>query len=209
MSGLEVVIEAASRKPFPKRAKEAQITTVEMTKSCARDLTDRIKAAVDDVADMLHRAHEGRAWAALGYESWKAYCETEFQMSKQHSYRLLDFVEVRNVIVASHPGVTPTSEKPVRVLTRLEPHQQPVVWARAVEIADGEQPTAKQVEQAVVEVLPPKKKRSDNRLAVALAIADSVILQLRTILDIDKELQEAMHKIIAYCQSRIPGEANV
>jgi hypothetical protein len=75
-------------------------------------------------------------------------------MSKQHSYRLLDFVEVRNVIEASHPGVTPTSEKQVRPLVPLEPEQQPVAWERAVEIAEGEQPTAKQVEQAVYTLYP-------------------------------------------------------
>jgi hypothetical protein len=49
-----------------------------MTKSCARDLTDRIKVAAQDLAEMLYRAHEGRAWEALGYTSWKEYCEAEF-----------------------------------------------------------------------------------------------------------------------------------
>ena len=70
-----------------------------MTKSCARDLTDRIKTAVDDVAEMLHRAHEGKAWVALGYESWREYCTAEFQMSARHSYRLIDFVEVKLALV--------------------------------------------------------------------------------------------------------------
>ena len=155
MSAAEVTIEPPkARKPF-RRAREGEITAIEMTRTCARELTDRIKSAVDDVAEMLHRAHQERAWAALGYESWKAYCETEFRMSKQHSYRLLDFVEVKNMIEASHPGVTPASEKQVRPLTRLEPEQQPVVWARAVEIAEGEQPTARQVVRAVAEIIEP------------------------------------------------------
>ena len=37
---------------------EGEIASVEMTKSCARYLTDRIKAGVNDIAELLHRAHE-------------------------------------------------------------------------------------------------------------------------------------------------------
>jgi hypothetical protein len=72
-------------------------------------------------------------------------------MSARHSYRLLDFVEVRNAIREGDPGVTPSSEKQVRPLAQLDREEQPAAWARAVEIADGKQPTGKQVEQAVVE----------------------------------------------------------
>jgi hypothetical protein len=204
MSAPEIVIEKAIDKRRHGRIKEGKILSIEMTKSCARDLTDRrIKAAVDDLADMLYRAHEGRAWAALGYQSWKEYCTAEFQMSERHSYRLLDFVEIKNVL--ADQLVSPRSESQVRALVSIEPRQQIEVWAHAVEIADGEQPTAKQVERAAVEIVPSKKSRGDCRPAIALDIADSVILRLDTILDIDKELQEAMHKIIAYCQTRIPG----
>jgi len=153
MSAPAIVIEKAIDKRKFGRVKEGKVISIEMTKSCARDLTDRIKTAVDDLADMLYRAHEGRAWAALGYESWKAYCKTEFQMSKQHSYRLLDFVEIRHAI--GHQLVTPQTESQVRALVPLEPEQQPVAWARAVEIAGGEQPTAKQVVRAVAKIIEP------------------------------------------------------
>jgi hypothetical protein len=61
----------------------------ELSSTAARELTDRIKAATDDLYDMLWRAHQGKAWAALEYTSWKNYCETEFRMSARHSYRLL------------------------------------------------------------------------------------------------------------------------
>jgi hypothetical protein len=69
-----------------------------MTSSYARDLTNRIKAAVEAVSEMLWRAHQGKGWKALGYDSWKAYCSAEFNISNRHSYRLLDFIEVRNSI---------------------------------------------------------------------------------------------------------------
>ena len=126
-----------------------------MTKSCARDLTDRIKAGVNDVAEMLHRAHEGRAWEALGYASWKDYCTAEFQMSKRRSYQLLDFVEIKQEVSAIDVECTtvhsPISERQTRPLKSLPRGKRAEAWRRAEEIAGGEQPTAMQVKQAVVE----------------------------------------------------------
>ena len=71
---------------------------------CPR-LTDRIKAGVSDVAEMLHRAHEGGAWSALGYPSWAEYCKAEFEMSPAHSYSCSDFVEIKNELAKSPPLV--------------------------------------------------------------------------------------------------------
>jgi hypothetical protein len=116
----------------------------EMTATCARDLTDRIKTAANDLEEMLWSAHKGKAWKSLGYASWQAYCATEFQFSKQHSYRLLNSAKVKNTLRESHQLVTPQSEGQVRVLATLEPEQQSAAWKQAVEIANGKQPTAKQ-----------------------------------------------------------------
>jgi hypothetical protein len=139
----------------------------ELSLTAARELTDRIKAATDDLYDMLWQAHQGQAWKALGYTSWSDYCENEFQMSTRHSYRLLNFVEIRNVIRDSDPGVTPSSEKQVRPLARLDHEEQPVAWAHAVEIADGKQPTGKQVEQAVAEVVPNRDDKAEQEVLAA------------------------------------------
>jgi hypothetical protein len=128
-----------------------------MTRIYARQLTDRIRSAVTDVAELLARAHEGKAWAALGYVSWQKYCEIEFKMTKQRSYQLLSFVDIKNSIGQSQPGLTPpVSEKQIRPLAKLQPEQQVAAWKDAVEIAGGEQPTAKQVEQAASNVSPNK-----------------------------------------------------
>lgn len=56
----------------------------------ARDLTERIKASVQQVWDLLVEAHERRAWVALGYGTWAEYVKQEFGVSKAYSYRLLD-----------------------------------------------------------------------------------------------------------------------
>ncbi|MFC8077513.1 hypothetical protein ACFUN8_18500 [Streptomyces sp. NPDC057307] len=52
--------------------------TAVFTEEEARELTERIKTAVEDLWAMIQEAYTSRAWLALGYESWDAYCGTEF-----------------------------------------------------------------------------------------------------------------------------------
>lgn len=44
----------------------------------ARELTDRIRKTLRVGHDLIVTAFKGRAWAALGYDSWDAYCAGEF-----------------------------------------------------------------------------------------------------------------------------------
>lgn len=44
----------------------------------ARDLTDRIRSTLTVAHDLIVQAYQGRAWTALGYESWDSYCAGEF-----------------------------------------------------------------------------------------------------------------------------------
>lgn len=50
----------------------------DFTEDEARAHTDKIVRLLDDRADMIVEAWDRRAWAALGYESWADYCESEF-----------------------------------------------------------------------------------------------------------------------------------
>ena len=69
----------------------------------ARSITDTIRNAVDVVWMLIARAHAGRAWSALGYESWADYVKEEFNMSRSRSYQLLDQARV----VAEIEGAVP------------------------------------------------------------------------------------------------------
>ncbi|MET9150001.1 DUF5131 family protein [Streptomyces griseoflavus] len=62
----------------------------------ARTLTDRIKIAVEGTWQLIREAYTSRAWAALGYETWDAYCAAEFG-----SARLALPREERREVVAS------------------------------------------------------------------------------------------------------------
>ena len=48
-----------------------------LTEAGARKLTQRIRAKLSDVLDLVLRAWEGRAWEPLGYDSWQAYVDAE------------------------------------------------------------------------------------------------------------------------------------
>jgi transposase-like protein len=67
-----------------------------LSEALARRLTDDIKAAVADVWLRISEAYQGRAWLALGYDSWDAYCAAEFAGGRLQLPR-----EERREIVAS------------------------------------------------------------------------------------------------------------
>jgi hypothetical protein len=54
------------------------ITPVQMTADEARRLTNSIRLSATRMTDLLVKAYEQRAWAALDYISWEAYCDREF-----------------------------------------------------------------------------------------------------------------------------------
>lgn len=62
----------------------------------ARQLTDRIKVAVEGTWLLIQEAYTSRAWAVLGYESWDSYCNTEFGSARLRLPR-----EERQEVVAS------------------------------------------------------------------------------------------------------------
>ncbi|MDH6283141.1 hypothetical protein [Prescottella agglutinans] len=62
----------------------------------ARALTDRIRAGVEAVWQLVEQAYVSRAWAVLGYTSWDDYCTREFGTSRIRLPR-----EERQEVVAS------------------------------------------------------------------------------------------------------------
>lgn len=62
----------------------------------ARALTDRIKIAVEGTWQLIREAYTTRTWAALGYDTWDAYCTAEFGDTRLRLPR-----EERQEVVAS------------------------------------------------------------------------------------------------------------
>lgn len=74
---------------------------VQLTRVEARALTDEIRFTTEKLYALLLRAYEGQAWVALGYDSWRDYAMSEFQMSQSQAYRLLDQARVIEAIEAA------------------------------------------------------------------------------------------------------------
>jgi hypothetical protein len=56
----------------------------------ARDLCEKIRRGVGDLSLLVWRAHEGRAWVALGYKTWEQFVHHEVGFSRSRSYQLVD-----------------------------------------------------------------------------------------------------------------------
>lgn len=67
-----------------------------LTPDRARELTDRIKVAVEGTWLLIQEAYTTRAWATLGYASWDEYCSQEFGTTRLRLPR-----EERQEVVAS------------------------------------------------------------------------------------------------------------
>lgn len=71
-------------------------TPATLDPQAARTLTDRIKVAVEGTWLLIQEAYTSRAWSALGYDNWDAYCTAEFGASRLRLPR-----EERQEVVAS------------------------------------------------------------------------------------------------------------
>lgn len=82
----------------------------------ARHLTTAIQVASEALFVLLERAHSGRAWAALGYNSWAAYVDQELGLSRSRSYQLLDQASANSAIeqAAGVPLAEPITEAQAR-----------------------------------------------------------------------------------------------
>ena len=89
----------------------------------------------------------------IEYDTFEDYCREKWKMSDRRARQLMDASSVVQTIGESGT-IVPKCESQVRPITKLEPEQRLAAWNHAVEKADGKQPTSKQVEQAVIELLP-------------------------------------------------------
>lgn len=94
---------------------------VVLSQSQARALTYRIRKAGDEFAALLLEAHDGEAWRALGYESWTAYVEAEFEFTRRRSYQLLDQGRVNQRYTDALGEPVHLNEREARVLKDVPP----------------------------------------------------------------------------------------
>jgi len=180
------------------------ISEISMTRTCAADLTKQINTASENLAGMLKRAHDEKAWQALGYPDWKSYVSAEIKFSQRRVFQLIDFEEIKEQVNnCSLPPIT--KESVTRELKAVPPEQRAEKYAKAVEISGGKAPTAATVkaviEAEVVKVSPARLPKYTP--AIAAGIADNAISMLGTIHRTDSTRTEAFIKVRDYCEAML------
>lgn len=123
-----------------------------VTEEEARELTERIRASIEDTWKLLVEAHETKAWKALGYERWADYIANEFQRARSWSYKLLDQGEVIRAIEEAS-GVSTPVDIDQNTARDIKPLLPVVVEDIKLRIARGEVP-----EEAVLKTVTAARK---------------------------------------------------
>lgn len=136
-----------------------------MDRAEAQAVTDRIRGHIDAAWADIERAYEGRAWKALGYASWEAYVRDEFDMSRRHSYRLIDQARVIHEIAkAAGEDVTHGSQISERTTREIKKDLPAVTAEIKQRVEAGEEPE-KAVKQTVDAAREAKAKAKAEREA--------------------------------------------
>ena len=125
----------------------------------AQDLTDQIKTTTEALWVLLTRAWEGKAWEVLGYDTWAAYLQGEFAISKAYSYRIIHQGNVIHAL-AEAVGESPMGDSltiPERQTRIITPEKLPQVVAKVrTQVANGVE-AREAIETAVTETIDERK----------------------------------------------------
>lgn len=93
-----------------------------MPRAEARACLATARQALHDARLQLLELYERQGWHALGYQSWREFCEHEFTVSTRHLYRLIAAAQVeRDVTHGSPSDETPAiPERQLRELARVD-----------------------------------------------------------------------------------------
>jgi len=137
----------------------------ELSEAKARELTNAIKAAAEATYVLLARAHQGKAYKALGYATWADYVTQEFEISTQRSYQLLNLSKTIEALEAVAPEGTEVklTEAQARDIKR----ELPFITSKiAEETEDLDKDEAADKIEQIVQDARDQKKADDEALAL-------------------------------------------
>jgi len=137
----------------------------ELSEAKARELTSAIRAAAEATCILIARAHEGKAYKALGYATWADYVSKEFEFSPQRSYQyLFQFKAIKEIEAAAPEGtIVKLTEAQARDIKR----ELPFITSRIAEETEGMEvdEAADRIEEIVQEARD-QKKADDAAIAL-------------------------------------------
>lgn len=92
----------------------AQEVSILITKEEAAKLTQDIKSTSTALYVLLKKAHDTKAFIALGYNTWSEYIEKEFEFSRTRSYQLINQANVIDEINDASGEVLYITERDAR-----------------------------------------------------------------------------------------------
>jgi SAM-dependent methyltransferase len=143
-----------------------------------------------DTGYALMRIRDGKKYRNLAeqYKTFEDYCKRRWDMSLARGKQLLTAADVASAL-ATNVAIPPKREAQVRELTPLrdDPDALQAAWAGAVELANGEQPTALQVREAVSNVREPEPTAGVGERGHPAAFSRPVLRVIRELLGGDAE----------------------
>lgn len=82
----------------------------------ARARAERIRTAADDLGSLLLEAQQREDWRALGYDSWRAYLETEFAIGIRRVNQLLTQGRVNRELAAAGSSLKVSAREAVAIV---------------------------------------------------------------------------------------------
>lgn len=132
----------------------------ELTEAEARELTSAIQSTITATYILLERAHSGKAYKALGYDSWTEYISTEFDFSVQRSYQLLNLAKTAKAIeeVAPDDYELKLTEAQARDIKNKLPE---ITEAIATETAGLSGPDSSEIIESIIQEAREQKKADE------------------------------------------------
>ena len=142
------------------------------------------------------------------YKTFEGYCREKWDMVASRGRQLISAARVsRNL--ESVTIVAPVNECQVRPLVGLEPDQQRDAWDRAVETAEGERPTGRQVQQIVKAMKKEAEAEKEGKGANPEAEVQARVEKLEAAAAMVQKQSKKMLKSFAVIDEAIKGEVQL
>jgi SAM-dependent methyltransferase len=144
-----------------------------------------------DVGWALMRIRDGKTYRSLSdeYKTFEDYCQRRWDISRAQGNRLMAAADVTAVLSPKGDIPEPKRERQIRELTPLkdDPDAMQRAWTDAVGLANGEQPTALQVREAVDNVREPEPTAGVGERGHPAVYSRPVLRVIRELLGGDSE----------------------
>jgi transposase-like protein len=149
-------------------------TTDSAVVAAAKELTDKIRIAADDLWELIAAAYQSKAWEALGYKNWDAYVtkelgELKIRIPKEDRREIVGTLRDAGLSLRAIAAATGYDKHTVtRDLQESRPHLVPAPKQRT-------------------KTCPPKTRQPEAGVKRAISVVAKVTTELAS-LDFDREL---------------------